>query len=50
MMLINIPIFARLIEDEINELNESFSEDKPNFHTWIFRFRNLLRMHQEMAE
>lgn len=50
MMLINIPIFARLIEDEINELNESFSEDKQNIHIWVFRFRNLLRMHQEMTE
>lgn len=49
MMLINIPILARLFEDEINEMNEMLEEKTVKVHIWKYRLRNLLVMQQEMA-
>lgn len=50
MLIINIPIFARLIEDEINALNDVLMENVTNAQHWKHRFINILAMHQEMAE
>lgn len=50
MLIINIPIFARLIEDEINQMNEILEKNSVKVHVWTFRFRNLLLMHHEMTE
>lgn len=48
-MISNIPIFARLIEDEINELQNALQMNRCNTPLWKVRFRNLLVMHQEMT-
>lgn len=50
MMLINIPILARLVEDEINEMNEMLEKMAVKVHIWKHRLRNLLVMHQEMTQ
>lgn len=49
LMLCNIPIMARLIEDEINELNEIIEENITSTPVWKSKFRNILMMHREMA-
>lgn len=50
MMLVNTPILARLIEDEIDQMNEMLCANSVKPHVWKYRFRNLLLMHHEMAE
>lgn len=49
LCIINIPIFARLIEDEVDQLNEILSKSAENARTWKYRLRNMFAMHQEMA-
>lgn len=49
LMIINIPIFARLIEDEICQLNVILEQNSQTAHIWKYRLRNILIMHQEMT-
>lgn len=48
VMISNVPIMARLIEDETNQLNESL-ERNPSEGMWKCQFRNIILMHQEMT-
>lgn len=50
MLIINIPILARIIEDEVNQLNELLGKESFRTHVLRFRFRNLLLVHREMCE
>lgn len=49
LIICNIPIMARLIEDEIIQLNEIIAVTENGDLPWIHRFRNILMMHREMT-
>lgn len=49
LCIINIPIFSRLIEDEVDQLNEILDKNMENGHMWKYRLHNLYVMHQEMS-
>lgn len=49
--LSNVPIMARLTEDEINQLNDQLEgKSEENGLKWQQRFYNILVMHQEMIK
>lgn len=48
LMICNVPIMGRLIEDEVNQLNQSLT-DSESVES-IYRFRNVLLMHQEISK
>lgn len=39
---------ARLIEDEVNELNKTLEESPTDVSLWKYQFHNILMMHQEL--
>lgn len=49
LILSNIPIMARLIEDEVHTLNKALEQHPYKNRVWFFQFRNIVMMHQEMS-
>lgn len=46
LILSNVPLMARLIEDEVHQLNEMLEKSKDS---WTHKFLTILMMHQKMT-
>lgn len=46
LVISNVPIMARLIEDEVNKLNEMLETNSNS--AWVHQFYTILMMHQKM--
>lgn len=47
VLIANVPIMARLLEDEANALNVILKQSAKGKNTWKHRFCNIILMHQE---
>lgn len=47
LILSNVPIMARLIEDEVHQLNEMLEEN--SYDTWTRQFCTIIMMHQKLT-
>lgn len=47
VLIANVPIMARLLQDEVNALNVNLKQSAKGKNKWKRRFRNIILMHQE---
>lgn len=47
VLIANVPIMARLLQDEVIALNVNLKQSAKGKNTWNHQFRNIILMHQE---